>query len=118
MDNEKDRFGEKMRLVEKAKEDVYFAARDRELIEKLKARLRKVERAYAQDLVLLCPKCGGKLESYTFLEILLDRCQGCGGIWLDRGELEGILRKVARGPLARVLSRFVARDEEAPGEKR
>ncbi len=31
MENERDRFGEKMRLVEQAKEDIYFAEKDREL---------------------------------------------------------------------------------------
>lgn len=36
MENERDRFGEKMRLVEQAKEDIYFAEKDRELIAKLK----------------------------------------------------------------------------------
>ncbi len=36
MESEKDRFGEFMRLLERAKEDIYFAAKDRELIEKLK----------------------------------------------------------------------------------
>ena len=43
MADEKDRFGETMKLVERAKEDIYFAQRDRELIEKLKAQLQKVE---------------------------------------------------------------------------
>ena len=45
MENEKDRFGNKMRLMERAKEDIYFAAKDRELIEKLKARLEKLQAA-------------------------------------------------------------------------
>lgn len=31
MEGEEDRFGEIMRLVELAKEDIYFAAKDREL---------------------------------------------------------------------------------------
>ena len=44
MADEKDRFGETMRLVQRAKEDIYFAQRDRELIEKLKAQLQKVEK--------------------------------------------------------------------------
>ena len=43
MVEEKDRFGETMKLLERAKEDIYFAQRDRELIEKLKAQLQKVE---------------------------------------------------------------------------
>jgi hypothetical protein len=43
MNNEKDRFGELMRRIERAKESVYFAQKDRELIERLKAELAKVE---------------------------------------------------------------------------
>ena len=106
MENEKDRFGDKMRLVERAKEDIYFAAKDRELIEKLKARLVKLQpRPEAPPLP--CPKCHGKLESYSFMEIILDRCPACGGIWFDRGELEQILKKVSRGPLAALAERFL-----------
>jgi len=37
-DDQKDRFGDKLRDVEKAKEDQFFAERDRRLVEKLKAR--------------------------------------------------------------------------------
>jgi hypothetical protein len=43
MNDEKDRFGEMMRLIERAKEDIYFAQKDRDLIEKLKAELTKIE---------------------------------------------------------------------------
>jgi len=43
MVEEKDRFAETLQLLERAKEDIYFAQRDRELIEKLKAQLHKVE---------------------------------------------------------------------------
>jgi Zn-finger nucleic acid-binding protein len=30
---------------------------------------------------------------------MLDRCRECGGVWMDRGELEGVLRQHSRGPL-------------------
>lgn len=96
MENEKDRFGETMRLVERAKEDIYFAERDRELLEQLRSRL---QRATPVEVHHQCPKCPGRLESYTFEGIALDRCHECGGIWLDRGELETIVRKISRGPL-------------------
>ena len=95
MENEKDRFGETMRLVEKAKEDIYFAERDRQLLEKLRT-LRKSE---TTQIPPHCPKCSGRLEPYTFEAVALDRCHECGGIWLDRGELEAIVRKIRRGPL-------------------
>ena len=97
MENEKDRFGETMRLLEKAKEDIYFAERDRELIEKLRSQLKKTSREEASRVA--CPKCPGKLESYTFQGVVLDRCSECEGMWLDRGELEAIIRRITRGPL-------------------
>jgi hypothetical protein len=56
MSDEKDRFGETMKLVERAKEDIYFAQRDRELIEKLKAQLQKTDKQGSQ---LHCTKCPG-----------------------------------------------------------
>jgi hypothetical protein len=52
MADEKDKFGYTMRLAERAKEDIYFAEHDRELMAKLKAQLRKVEKT-ASDL--RCP---------------------------------------------------------------
>lgn len=106
MEDEKDRFGEKMRLLERAKEDIYFAEKDRELIEKLKARLRRVERGGTAE-ALRCPKCGGKLETYTLMEFMLERCTKCEGIWLDKGELEGLLKKVNRSPLAGLIEKFI-----------
>ena len=106
MENEKDRFGDTMRLVEKAKEDIYFAEHDRELLEKLRAQLRKVDRT---ERVLGCPKCPGKLESYVFEEITLDRCHECGGIWLDKGELESIVGKIRRGPVGIWLDKLTSK---------
>ena len=41
MNEEKDRFGDVISLLERAREDVYFAAKDRELIDKLKHRLEE-----------------------------------------------------------------------------
>jgi len=96
MADEKDRFGDTMRLVERAKEDIYFAEQDRQVLEKLRSQLHKVETSNAPRH---CPKCPGKLEAYTFEGYALDRCQECGGVWLDKGELEAIVKKISRGPL-------------------
>lgn len=105
MEHQKDKFGDTMRLVERAKEDIYFAERDRELLERLRGQLRKVE-AGARSR---CPKCPGELESYTFEGSTLDRCSQCGGIWLDSGELEAIVRKIGRGPLGAWLDTLTAK---------
>ncbi|HEY7166198.1 MAG TPA: zf-TFIIB domain-containing protein [Candidatus Binatia bacterium] len=105
MIDEKDRFGETMTLLERAKEDIYFAERDRELIEKLRAQLQRVEKLAGK---LHCPKCPGELERYTFHDFLLDRCNKCGGVWMDEGELEGVIRKVTRGPVGEWLEKLVS----------
>jgi Zn-finger nucleic acid-binding protein len=108
MADEKDRFGDTMKLVERAKEDIYFAERDREVIEKLRAQLRRVENASAE---LRCPKCHGLWASYTYEGFVLERCNDCGGIWLDKGEMEGIIRKVSRGPLGDWIDKLTAKSE-------
>jgi Zn-finger nucleic acid-binding protein len=108
MADEKDRFGEAMRLAERAKEDIYFAEQDRQRIEKLKSQLEKVHKAESE---LHCPKCPGLLETYTFQGFILDRCRECGGIWMDKGELEGVIRKMSRGPLGAWLDTLTAKVE-------
>jgi hypothetical protein len=107
MADEKDRYGETMKLVERAKEDIYFEQHDRELIEKLKAQLEKADKRESQ---LHCPKCPGLLETYTFKGFALDRCQNCGGIWMDKGELEGVIRKITRGPLGEWIDKLTGKD--------
>ena len=107
MADEKDRFGETIRLLERAKEDIYFAERDRDLIEKLRAQLQRVEKLTWQ---LRCPKCPGELETYTFHGFVLDRCKKCSGIWMDNGELEGVIRKITRGPLGAWIDKLTSKD--------
>lgn len=113
MQNAKDRLEEK--FVERAEEDLYFAVKDRELIDEMKVELQKAEAARGKERILSCPKCAGQLDSYTYMEFVLDRCGSCGGIWLDKGELEGIVRRATRGPLGAFLDRCFAKTE--PGKK-
>jgi Zn-finger nucleic acid-binding protein len=109
--NEKDRFGETTTFVERANEDIYFAGKEHELIEEMKAEFQKVEAARREGQTVNCPKCPGRLEKHRFMGFVLDRCASCEGIWLDKGELEGILRRAARGPLGAFLERCFHKDE-------
>ncbi len=108
MADEKDRFGETMRLMERAQEDIYFSKRDQELIAKLKGKLQAVGK---QESKLSCLKCPGEMETYSFEGFILDRCRSCGGIWMDKGELEGVIRKITRGPLGAWLDKLAAKEE-------
>jgi Zn-finger nucleic acid-binding protein len=37
---------------------------------------------------MFCPKCQNTLRERRRDDVMLDICPGCGGVWLDRGELE------------------------------
>ena len=37
-----------------------------------------------------CPKCDLEMSPKDYDGVEVDRCFGCGGIWLDKGELEEI----------------------------
>ncbi|AKU18713.1 zf-TFIIB domain-containing protein [Luteipulveratus mongoliensis] len=39
---------------------------------------------------LTCPKCQSDMRSYERNRVLVDQCTGCGGIFLDKGELEAL----------------------------
>jgi Zn-finger nucleic acid-binding protein len=111
MENDKDRFGEKTTFVERGNEDSYFAVKEYELIEGMKAEFQKIELVRRERQIVNCPKCPGKLEIYKFMDFVLDRCESCEGLWLDKDKLKGILRKAARGPLGTFLDRCFAKDE-------
>ncbi len=104
MADEKDRFGDKLREVEKAREDQYFAERDRALIQKLKAEKDTQHERTLRDLAhMRCPKCGEQLKTQRYGEVSLEECPACKGVWLDKGELEQIAGREESGWLARYL---------------
>ncbi len=74
----------------KALEEDYFRRQERELIEKMRARMDEEKRASAAPN---CPKCDGKLVEVPFEEVQIDICDKCGGAWLDAGELETLTKK-------------------------
>ena len=40
-----------------------------------------------------CPKCGMDLSHFEMNGVELDRCEDCGGIWFDVGEVEDLLEE-------------------------
>jgi uncharacterized protein len=46
-----------------------------------------------QSLDLRCPKCRAPMAVLERNEVTLERCGECGGIFLDRGELERLIDK-------------------------
>ena len=44
-----------------------------------------------------CPTCGTLLNEVTKAGVLIDVCDGCLGVWLERGELEKITTRRCGG---------------------
>jgi len=106
MADEKDRFGDKLRDVERAREDTYFAERDRALLEKARAASTAEQETAVRELAhMRCPKCGTPLVSRRHVEVTLDECPSCEGMWLDKGELEQLAGRETSSWLSRYLGR-------------
>jgi len=104
MVSEKDPFGDKLKDAEKAREDQYFAKRDRELVEKLREQKEGEQEAELKSAASMrCPKCGEKLVGRVVHGVTVDDCPACGGLWLDKGEFEDLARRENEGWLGRLL---------------
>ncbi len=87
----------------KGQEEEYFHLKEQEALEKTRQRLAVEERERRKEASFMrCPKCGENLEEILFQGIMVDRCTGCQGVWLDPGELERLTAQESRGWLARL----------------
>lgn len=107
--DEKDRLGNKLRDAERAREDQYFAERDRKLVEDLH---------HAKDAAagttaghMRCPKDGTSLEQHSHHGVTVEECASCHGMWLDYGELQAMAGKENEGWIARWLRNEFRRAE-------
>jgi Zn-finger nucleic acid-binding protein len=61
----------------------------------------------------LCPRCAEPMLPFNYAGdsgVILDKCPHCGGLWLDKGDLERVLAVVSASEqdLARDVKRFSA----------
>ena len=78
----------------KALEDEYFRRKERETLDKLREQLA-AEAAQAGGRQ--CPLGHGALLEEKRGSVIIDRCEKCGGVWLDKGELEGLTEQAKSG---------------------
>ena len=74
----------------RALENEYFRQKEKELIEKMKAKIGGDD---AKNAELQCPRCDGTLYETTYENITVDVCNKCTGVWLDAGELAQVAVK-------------------------
>ena len=96
-----------------ANEEEYFFKIDRDLLKKKRmeldaCRAEQTAKERQEHHWMKCPKCGNTLEEIDHQSVMLDRCVGCDGIWLDKGELELLAdgnAKISQGFLLRFFAR-------------
>ena len=104
--DEKDRFGDKLRDAEHAREDKFFAECDRTLLQKL--RHDAAERLEHDVLELArgrCPRCSQHLTKKVHHNVEIHQCPAGHGVWLDDGALDTLVARESSGWLSRVLGR-------------
>jgi len=78
-------------------EEEYFKQKELELLKKFEME-REAYKAAEEETkrkrlhYMKCPKCYGNLIEETYQGVNIDRCEECGGVWLDSGELERLSR--------------------------
>lgn len=100
MNSEKDRFGDKLHEVEKAREDLFFAERDRELLAKLRA---------SSAAAGACPSCGAALEVREEAPLRLRVCPSGHGVWIAAEDVAGLGEAGAAAAFERACAKPAAR---------
>ncbi len=91
-------------------EDAEFKRREQEALAALRAKL-DAERAALRGAAsrpanwMHCPKCGTQLNEQSRGDVMVDACGSCGGIFLDKGELELLLSQGKGTVLHRMFGR-------------
>ncbi len=90
----KDRLGNKLHDLEKAREDQYAAERDRELLEKLRQKKTELRHAASEATVtmgVMCPRCHRGLRPKAHGTLTIMMCPEGHGAWFDEGVLKIVM---------------------------
>lgn len=102
---------EELKKVGYDAEEEYFYKLNQEIIESHRAALAE-ERAKGRheqartEHWMKCPKCGSEMSEMDFSGITTDRCEGCGGIFFDQGEIDLLLKSKEPHRFLEGLKRF------------
>ena len=97
----------KLMLKERAEEDIYFAARDRQLLAELHAAQEEEQLRHVRERTrMCCPECGARLERHPHDGVAVDACPAGHGLWMKEAALQAVARRERhreRDPIARYL---------------
>lgn len=85
-------------------EEEYFNRKNKEAIEKLRAKMKVAAEAKAAGTSSMrCPRCDDSLQESQVEGVTIESCEKCGGVWLDSGELEQLTKKEQGGWFSRLF---------------
>jgi Zn-finger nucleic acid-binding protein len=92
-------------------EEEYFVREDAEKKRKIALDLKKsldaAEQKRLRDLHFMrCPKCGMEMHEVRYGGLDVDACFSCGGVFLDKGEIDVIAQPEQKGIMAAILNWF------------
>jgi Zn-finger nucleic acid-binding protein len=92
-------------------EDEYFVREDaekkRRIALEMKKQLAADHQAALKELHFMhCPKCGMKMQTVHYGNIDVDACFSCGGVFLDKGEMDVIAQPQQKGIMGAILNWF------------
>ncbi len=92
-------------------EDEYFVREDaekkRRIALEMKRQLASEQQAALRDLHFMhCPKCGMKMQEIKYGTLDVDACFACGGVFLDKAEMDVIAHPKQKGIMAAILNWF------------
>jgi len=92
-------------------EDEYFVREDaekkRRIALEMKKQLAADQQAALRELHFMhCPKCGMKMQEVRYGKLDVDACFSCGGVFLDKGEIDVIAAPQQKGIMGAILNWF------------
>jgi uncharacterized protein len=92
-------------------EDEYFVREDaekkRRIALEMKKQLAADQQAALKELHFMhCPKCGMKMQTVRYGKLDVDACFSCGGVFLDKGEIDVIAQPQQKGIMGAILNWF------------
>jgi Zn-finger nucleic acid-binding protein len=92
-------------------EDEYFVREDaekkRRIALEMKRSLAEEQRRALQELHQgHCPKCGMKMQAIQYGKLEVDACFACGGVFLEKHEIDVIAAPQQKGIMAAILNWF------------
>jgi Zn-finger nucleic acid-binding protein len=92
-------------------EDEYFVKEDAEKKRRIAQQVKKETALEEQRRLkelhwMRCPKCGMEMHEVHYGKADVDVCFSCGGIFLDKGEIEQLVQREPRGVMSSILNWF------------